>query len=110
MTMGTVSVGDIGTPIVLTCSDGTAVESIAGATTIEVILLRPGGTPGTGVARTAELVTDGTDGQLRYTTVAGDIDVDGVWKASARVVLASGADREFQDPTATFVARRRLRT
>ena len=43
---------------------------------------KPSGTIST---KTATFVSDGTDGKIHYTTVAGDLDETGMWKIQARV-------------------------
>ena len=80
------SVGDIGTIIRLTVKeDGVAVD-LSSATTKELVFKKPNGTT---VSKTALFETDGTDGILQYTTIAGDLDVAGRWKVQANLELAS---------------------
>lgn len=65
--------------------DGSAV-SVADATTKQIRLEKPDGTDS---AKPAAFHTDGTDGVIQYTTVAGDLDVAGAWKAQAYVETAT---------------------
>lgn len=61
--------------------DGTA-QSVAAATTKQIKLEKPDGTK---AAKTAAFYTDGTDGIIQYTTIAGDLDGAGDWKAQTYV-------------------------
>lgn len=79
--------GDVGTQIVFTVREwpvGTSpdpnqlapVLNIASASSLKLILIPPEGVLTNGVSQqtvTAVLYTNGTDGNLAYTTVAGDI-------------------------------------
>jgi len=79
--------GDVGTKIVFTAREwpiGTAptpgglapIVNLATATNLKLILIPPPPILSQGVAQqtvTATLYTDGTDGNLQYTTVAGDV-------------------------------------
>lgn len=86
-----VHVGDIGTVLEVTARDqDNAVISLAGATVLTMILVKPDGGR---VSKTAVLTSDGTDGKLRYTTVAGDLDQRGVWRLAAVVTI--GASTKF---------------
>ena len=79
--------GDIGTTLVFTVREwpvGTPPEpntlapvvNLAAATTLRLILIPPAPVLSQGVAQqtvTATLYTNGTDGKIQYTTVAGDV-------------------------------------
>lgn len=79
--------GDVGTKLVFTVREwpiGTPpvsntlapVVNLATATSLKLILIPPAGVLSQGVAQqtvTATLYTDGTDGNLQYTTIAGDV-------------------------------------
>lgn len=79
--------GDVGTRLIFTVREwpiGTApvqntlapIVNLATATSLKLILIPPSGVLSQGVAQqtvTATLYTDGTDGNLQYVTVAGDI-------------------------------------
>lgn len=43
------------------------------------------------IVKTALFVTDGTDGQIHYSTVDGDLDQPGLWKIQAYIELGSGS-------------------
>ena len=44
------------------------------------------------VTKTADFLTDGTDGYIYYTTLANDLDVIGVWKLQGHIAK-SGEDK-----------------
>lgn len=82
-----VHVGDIGTVYKQTLEDsGTAID-ISGASAMQFLVLKPDGTTATW---TAAFDTDGTDGVIKYTTVADDLDQAGVWYIQAKITFASG--------------------
>jgi hypothetical protein len=95
--MSNLHVGDIGSVIELTITDqdGNAVD-ISGATTKEIHLEKPGNVD---VAKDGVFKTDGTDGVLKYTTIAGDLSATGLLKAQAYVVLPTGT---WKSTVATF--------
>lgn len=70
------------------------VVDISGATTTQILLKPP-----TGPWReyTANFVSDGTDGWLRYRTAAGVLDTAGLWSKRARVVLNGNQRRTDPD-------------
>ena len=87
-------VGDIGTDLrfkILDESYGAqagAVVDVSSATTIQIKFRKPGGSV---VTVTGALVTDGTDGLVKYTTTAATfLDEAGGWSAQVRVALGSG--------------------
>lgn len=82
-------VGDIGTVIRLSIVDsaGTAVN-VATATTKEIHAQTPAGVDKTWKA---SFVTDGSNGQISYTTTsASDLDEAGVWQVQAYIVTPAG--------------------
>jgi len=83
---------DIGTSFERTVQDNSVVVDVSGATLKEIIFQKPdaNGTPGAFVTQTAQFTTDGIDGKIRYITIANDLDVIGVWKWQAKVVLGAG--------------------
>lgn len=82
--MPNVQKDDIGTIVELTLQEnGTAVD-LSSATTLQIIFRK---TDGTTVTKTASFSTDGTDGKIRYQSVAGDFNVAGPWRVQARVVM-----------------------
>ena len=91
-----IHVGDIGTLIEVTLYDCGTPVNLTGATTKEIILLKPSGTK---VTKTASFKTDGTDGIIQYIAVANDFDESGPWKIQGHVVLPTG---EWRSDTGKF--------
>jgi len=82
--------GDIGTVFEVTVKDGDTVVDVSSASTEgskKIRFSKPGGTV---VEETATFSSNGTDGKIRYVTIADDLDTAGVWKWQAYVVLSSG--------------------
>lgn len=82
-----VHVGDIGTAIQVTLYDGSTALDVSGAASLTMYLTKPSGTT---LTKTATNVTDGTNGQIKYTTISGDIDEAGLWTLQVKVVLVNG--------------------
>lgn len=93
-------VGDVGTELVVVIVDqDLAIVDVSAATELTIFLKRPG-SHGVVLTKTAVLDTDGTDGKIRYNTVAGDFSVSGLYKIQGKVTLPTGgpfwsADSEF---------------
>jgi hypothetical protein len=83
-----IHVGDIGTVFKITFKDGTSIIDISGATTKNIIFCKPDGTKAT---KAGTFTTDGTDGILQYTTVTGDLNIQGVWKIQGFITTTSGS-------------------
>lgn len=92
-------VADVGTAlvgiIVDQCGD---VVDVSAATGITVFLKRPGSN-GTVLTKTGVLDTTGTDGKIRYNTIAGDFSVAGIYRVQFRVTISgatwSSRENEF---------------
>ncbi len=82
-----IHVNDIGTVFEITLKDCDVVVNISSATTKQIIFQKPDQSV---IIKTAQFTTDGTDGKIRYTTVDGDLDLQGPWKIQAKVVLPTG--------------------
>tara|TARA_Y100000296_G_C5157726_1_gene250087 strand:+ start:1040 stop:1366 length:327 start_codon:yes stop_codon:yes gene_type:complete len=85
-------VNDIGTIFRVTVYDmtstgGTTVADISTATTKQFTFKRPDGTT---FNKTAVFTTDGTDGDIQYLSVDGDLNVSGTWHLQAYVVTSAG--------------------
>jgi hypothetical protein len=93
---------DINTRFLVTIYSGSAIKDISYATTKQMIFRKPSGTT---VTKTANFVTDGTDGQLYYDTVSNDLDESGTWKLQCRVASASN---DKKTDFSTFVVHQNL--
>ena len=60
----------------------TSARDVSGATLVEFWFHKPSGKT---VKKTGALSGAGTDGKVRYTTVAGDLDESGEWEGQAKV-------------------------
>jgi len=74
--------GDIGVNFNITVMNGTAVLNVSNANSISIIFQKPDSSD---LTKTAALTTNGTDGKIKYTTIAGDLDQIGTWQIQARV-------------------------
>jgi len=83
-----IHVADIGTLLRfdIVKPDGTPLDVSAAATKV-ISFQRPSGVT---FERAASFQTDGTNGVLLYTTVVGDIDVDGYWHLQGHVTFGGG--------------------
>lgn len=89
---------DVGTILELTIKDqDNAIVNISGATILKIKLRKPSGSL---LDKTAVLSTNGTDGKLRYTTIAGDLDQSGEWRMQAYIEI--GATTKFYTSKTTF--------
>jgi hypothetical protein len=88
--------GDIGTKLLITVKDDGEVVDISSASSLSIFIKRPDGIT---LTRTGVLETDGTDGQMYYTTVANDLNDAGVYKIQGLINFISG---NFYTSTATF--------
>lgn len=97
--MAKIHLGDIGTVLEVTVknSETKAAEPINTATIKQILIRSPSGVTKT---NTAEFKTDGTDGVLQYTTIADDLDEQGVWELQAYVVTPTFTNHSSID---TFV-------
>ena len=57
---------------------------ISAATTTDIKFRKPSGTI---VTQNASFSTDGTDGKMRYTSIAGDLDESGAWVLQGYIVI-----------------------
>ena len=85
--------GDIGTIIRVTVQDKDSTCTsqaldVSSATTRHFILKKPSGDK---LTVTASFTTDGTDGQIEYATVDGDLDEVGEWKLQVYLVMPGGS-------------------
>ena len=80
--------GDVGTVFRLSIVDtaGTAID-VSTATVKYIYFQDPSGVK---TQKTAAFYTDGTDGKIQYTTIAGDIDKVGTWMVQGYVETSLG--------------------
>jgi hypothetical protein len=76
--------GDIGVNFNITVMNGAVPLDVSNADNIYIIFQKPDMNAAS-VIKTASLVTNGTDGKIKYTTVSGDLDQIGTWQIQARV-------------------------
>ena len=81
---------DVGTVITVTVTEGGVAKDISSATEKLFFFRDPNGDE---VQKTAQWVTDGSDGQLKYTTIANDLDVAGTWWIQAKITTPSATFR-----------------
>lgn len=77
-------VGDVGTVLRITVTEGGAPVDISSATTKQIKLRDPSGNVST---KTASFYSDGSDGIIQYTTVDGDLDEAGTWHLQAYLAI-----------------------
>ena len=84
--MADVHVDDYGTVFIVQFVDQSgAIVDVSGATTKQIWFESPRGTV---ALQTAAFTTSGTDGKIQYTSVAGDINVPGMWRLQGYAVLS----------------------
>jgi hypothetical protein len=88
MSCGEIHVGDENVTFTFTVMEDCAAINISTATVKELIFRKPNGTS---VTQTASFSTDGTDGDIKYVTIAGDLDEPGIWRVQAEVTLGAGS-------------------
>lgn len=88
MVKNEIHVGDTGTVFEITIKDDMSVVDVSGATTKQIFFLKPDETV---LTKTAAYVTDGSDGKIKYISLADDFDAEGAWGIQAYFVLASGS-------------------
>ena len=78
--------GAIGVTFQLTITENGSALDVSGATTKRFDFKKPDGTV---VPKEAVFVSDGTDGKLKYVSLADDIDTKGVWRLQAYLVIGT---------------------
>lgn len=85
--MADIRVGDIGTDFVIAVVDETGdVVDVSSASELKIYLKLPDDTV---LTKDAELDSDGTDGLIKYTTVADDLSIQGAWEIQAKITIGS---------------------
>jgi len=92
-----IKTGDLGPPIDAICRDGTgAIVNLTGATGVRFIMRSnddPSGVPK--VAAAGSIIGLATDGHVRYTWVAANVDTAGLYDAEFEVTFAGPAPQTF---------------
>jgi hypothetical protein len=102
VSVGVARLNDIGTAIQATVLDCGQPLDVSTATVKQIRWKKPSGLF---EVRTAVVVTDGTDGRIRYVTVTGDLDEVGAWEYQAYLEIAG---RKFHTSLLAFTVRRVL--
>lgn len=80
---------DIGTQFLVTLKDEDCdIINVSTATVKQIIFQKPDGTR---VVKTAGFDTDGSDGIIYYTTVAGDLDQHGIWQLQGYIEMGGAS-------------------
>lgn len=77
----------IGAQIQVTVVEDDVIVDLSTATTKTLYFRKPNGTT---VSKTADFVTDGTDGKLKYVTESAFLDMAGMWNIQAYVQFPGG--------------------
>lgn len=88
MSKNEIHVSDIGTVFEATIKDDETVVDISSALVTKNLIFK--NAAGTSKTKAGSFTTDGTDGLLRYVTVADDLDDAGKWQVQANIVLTTG--------------------
>lgn len=83
-----IHVGNQNVDFVITITEDCVPIDISAATSKLIYFTKPSGST---LVKTAIFVTDGTDGQIHYSTVSGDLDEAGIWKIQAAIELGTGS-------------------
>ncbi len=86
MAANEIHVNDIGTSLIITVKENGNAVNLSPTTSIDLLLMGPNDTTAT---KTASFLNDGTDGKIRYQTVAGDLTIAGTWKLQVKVNYAT---------------------
>ena len=90
--MATIFKGDWGTIFHITVletneAEQNVVMNISTATTKQILFTKPSGTL---LTKTAVFTTDGTNGQIQYVSIDGDLNEAGTWTWQGLLTFASG--------------------
>ena len=85
MSLNNIVEDSFGTTIALTVVQDTVAQDISSYTAIAFIFRSPSGVS---TSKVGAFTTDGTDGVVEYTLIAGDIDVEGVWRVQVLLTKA----------------------
>ena len=102
MAANEIRVGDIGTTFQLTFKDDGSVVDISSASSIIFYLQGPDDLT---LTKTASIVSGGTDGKAKYSTVSGDLGSAGTWRIQGKVVFST---TEYSSDIHTFEVHKNL--
>jgi hypothetical protein len=91
-----IHVGDIGTQLIMTVKDDGEIVDISPSVNLVVILKKPNGET---YSKSGQLLTNGSDGKMYYTSINGDFNVPGNYKIQGIVTLPNGT---FYTSISTF--------
>ncbi len=83
-----IHVGNKNVDFVITITEDCLPIDVSTATVKTIYFTKPDGST---LTKTALFVTDGTDGQIHYSTIDGDLDQPGLWKIQAYIELGTGS-------------------
>lgn len=83
-------IADEGTVFEIEIQESGVALDVSGATDMKIKFQKPDDAE-TVMTKDATFTTDGTDGLIRYVTLAADLDVEGDWVIQGWVRLPSGA-------------------
>lgn len=82
-----IHVGDVGTQFLFTIHEGDTVIDVSSATVRNLTFKKPDGTT---LTKAATFVLTGADGRIQYFSIAGDLDIEGLWSVQAYLEMATG--------------------
>lgn len=75
---------DVGTGITILVKDCDGIVNLSSATEIQLVFYKPNKER---MVVTPTLLTDGTDGKIRYIVEPGDLDIIGLWRYQVIVTI-----------------------
>lgn len=94
--------GDIGTTLKAIMRNGASIVDISSATTKNIKLKKPSGAV---ITKAGSFTTDGTDGQLEYVTISGDLDESSLtiqWEIQAHIITPTGEWHSSKEKFSVF--------
>jgi hypothetical protein len=88
MSCGDIHVSDENVTFTFTIMENCVAISVASVTLKTLTFTKPSGST---LTKTASFSTDGTDGNIYYASIAGDLDEAGIWNVQAKVQFGSGS-------------------
>ena len=89
MAANEIHLNDVGTQFIATIFDNNGnIINLSSYTTLQLHFTKPDGIK---VIQTAVFLTNGSDGNIYYTTVTGDLNQKGFWKLQGYVALGSNS-------------------